>query len=79
MPRAKKSKIEALPTTADYHPEELETMRQAFIRACRENPDLAATDAQRYDLADALVSIYQKELTISELVVAAVRKVKKTS
>ena len=79
MRTAKKPKIEAPPTTADYKPEELETMRQAFIRACRENPGLAATDALRLELADALVSIYQKQLTISELVVATIRKVKKMS
>lgn len=76
MRTAKKSKIQLPPTTADYKPGELETMRQAFICACHENPDVAATDAQRYDLADALVSVYQKHLTQRELVTAAVAKVK---
>jgi hypothetical protein len=77
MLTAKKPKIQVPPTTADYQPDELEAMRQAFIRACRENPDVAATDSQRYDLADALVSVYRKDLTQSELVVSAVSKVKK--
>lgn len=75
MPKIRKSKIK-VPTTADYPPEELESMRQAFIRACRENPDLSATDAQRHVLADALVSIYKKDLSESELIGAAVGKVK---
>ena len=78
MRTAKKSKIQLPPTTADYQPDELETMRQAFIRACRENPELAATDDQRYELAEALVSVYQKYLTQSELIVGAVGKVKKS-
>jgi hypothetical protein len=40
------------------------------------NPDLSASEAQRYDLADALVSVYQKHFTQLELVGAAVRKAK---
>ena len=78
MRSAKKPKIQWPPTTTDYQPDELETMRQAFIRACSENPELAATHDQRYDLAEALVSVYQKGLTQSELVVGAIRKVKKS-
>jgi hypothetical protein len=79
MRTAKKPKIMIPPTTADYQPDELETMRQAFIRACRENPALSATDDQRYELADALESVYHKDLTQSELIVAAVVKVKNKS
>ena len=77
MGTAKKTKKAQLPPTiSDFDPEELECMRQAFVRACRENPNLAATETQRYVLADALVSVYQKHLTQSELVVAAVAKVR---
>jgi hypothetical protein len=76
MSTAKKSKAPLVPTTSDYKPEELEIMRQAFICACHEHPDMAATEAQRYDLADALVRAYQKPLTQRELIVAAVGKMK---
>ena len=77
MRTAKKPKIQPPPTTAAYTPDELETMRLAFLCACRENPDVAANEAQRYDLADALVSVYQKDLGQSEMVAAALAKVKK--
>ena len=76
MRTAKKSKTQLPPTTNEYKPEDLETMRQTYICACRDNPDVSATEVQRYDLADALVSVYQKHLTQRELVTAAVRKVK---
>jgi hypothetical protein len=76
MRTAKKRRTKLPPKTDKYEPEELEAMRQAFICACHENPDVAATEAQRYDLADALVSVYQKHLTQHELVAAAVRKAK---
>lgn len=71
-------KIQLPPTTNEYRPEDLETMRQAFICACHDNPSLSATEAERYDLADAVVNVYQKHLTQRELVAAAVRKVKAT-
>jgi hypothetical protein len=74
MRTAKKPRNRLPPTTGSYRPEDLETMRQAFICACHENPEVSATEAQRYDLADALVSVYQKRLTQQELVAAAVRK-----
>ena len=74
MRTAKKPRNRLPPTTDSYKPEDLETMRQAFICACHENPEISATEAQRYDLADALVSVYQKHLTQQELVAAAVRK-----
>jgi hypothetical protein len=76
MRTAKKSKAQLSPTTSQYMPEDLEAMRQAFICACHDNPDLTATEAQRFDLADALVSVYQKHFTQLELVAAAVRKMK---
>jgi hypothetical protein len=62
------------PTTDQYKPEDLEAMRQAFICACHDNPDFSATEAQRYDLADAIVSVYQKNFTQLELVAATIRK-----
>lgn len=49
MRTAKKAKNKLPPTTEQYKPEDLEAMRQAFICACHENPDVAATEAQRYD------------------------------
>ena len=49
-------------------------MRRAFICACYENPDLSATEAQRFDLADAMVSVYQKHFTQQELVAATMKK-----
>ena len=78
MRTAKKPRNTLPPTTDKYTPEDLEAMRQAFICACHDNPDLSATEAQRYDLADALVSVYEKHLTQLELVAAAVRKMKET-
>jgi hypothetical protein len=76
MRTAKKPRNKLPPTTGQYRPEDLEAMRQAFICACHENPEATATEAQRYDLADALVGVYQKHLTQQELVTAAVRKAK---
>ena len=76
MRTAKKPRKKLPATTGQYKPEDLEARRQAFICACHENPDVAGTEAQRYDLADALVSVYQNHLTQQELVAAAVRKAK---
>ena len=56
-------------------PEDLDCMRQAFIRACGENPLGAETETQRYTLAKAMVSIYQRHLSQTELVAAAIRLV----
>ena len=78
MRTAKKPRNTLPPTTDKYKPEDLEAMRQAFICACHDNPDLSETEAQRYDLADALVSVYEKHLTQLELVDATVRKMKET-
>jgi hypothetical protein len=60
----------------NYGPEDLESMRQAFMRVCGENPHAAATEAQRYSLAKAMVSIYQRHLSQTELVAAAIRLVR---
>ena len=76
MRTAKKPRTKLPPTTDKYKPEDLEAMRQAFICACHEHPDLAATEAQRYDLADAMVSVYRKHITQQELVTASVNKMK---
>ena len=51
-------------------------MRQAFMRACGENPLMAETEAQRSNLAKAIVNTYQRYLTQSELVAAALSKAK---
>ena len=63
MRTAKKPRNRLPPTTNNYRPEDLKGMRQALICACHDNPDVSATEAQRYDLADALVSVYQKHLS----------------
>jgi|RhiMetdeSRZDD1v2_1073273.scaffolds.fasta_scaffold744349_2 hypothetical protein len=60
----------------NYSPEDLESMRQAFMRACGENPLAAQTEAQRSCLAKAMVNIYQRHLSQSELVAAAIRLVR---
>jgi len=58
----------------NYSPEDLESMRQVFMRACGENPLMAETEAQRSNLAKAVVNTYQRYLTQSELVAAALSK-----
>jgi hypothetical protein len=60
----------------NYSPEDLDCMRQAFTRACGENPLAAETETQRYSLAKVMVSIYQRHLSQSELVAAAIRLVR---
>ena len=57
-------------------PGKLETIRQAFMRACCENPLVTGTEAQRHTLAKALLSIYRRDLTQSQLVAAALRKIR---
>jgi hypothetical protein len=59
----------------NYSPEDLDCMHQAFMRACGENPLAAETETQRYSLAKAMVSIYQRHLNQTELVAAAIRLV----
>ena len=55
----------------NYSPEDLEALRRAFRRACEENPSIAATDQQRYELAKAVLKNYQRHHTQPELVAAA--------
>ena len=61
----------------NYSPEDLDLMRQAFMRACGENPLAAETEAQRSVLAKAMVNIYQRHLSQTELVAAAIRLVRR--
>lgn len=60
----------------NYSPEDLESMRQAFMRACSENPLMAVTEARRSNLAKAVVHAFQRYLTQSELIAAALTKAK---
>ena len=62
--------------THNYSPEDLESMRQAFLRACGENPRMAETEEQRSNLAKAVVRTYKRHLTQLELVAAALGKAK---
>lgn len=55
----------------NYSPEELESMRHAFRRACDENPSITTTAEQRYGLAQAIVNRFQRNLSETELIAAA--------
>ena len=57
----------------NYSPDDLEVMRQAFMRACGENPRATEMEAQRSILAKAMVDIYQRHLNQAELIAAAIR------
>jgi hypothetical protein len=46
------------------------------MRACGENPLAAETEAQRSILAKAMVNIYQRHLSQTELVAAAISLVR---
>ena len=63
----------------NYSPEDLEAMRQAFMRACGENPLAAATEAQRSKLAKAVISFYQRQLTQTQLIAAAMHAMAENS
>jgi hypothetical protein len=67
------------PTIDQFKPEDLETMRQAFIAACRENPDFTGTEEPRYDLADAMVRSFRKHITKQKLIAATLKKIRKQS
>ena len=60
----------------NYSPEDVEAMRQAFMRACGENALACETEAQRLRLAKAMIAIYQRHLTQTQLVAAALRMMK---
>ena len=64
----------ALPESFNYGPEDLESMRHAFRRACDENPAVAHSEAQRYSLAKAIVNRFQRGISETELIAIALRK-----
>ena len=55
----------------NYSPEELESMRRAFRRACDENPCVTNTAEQRYGLAQAIVNRFKPNLSETELIAVA--------
>ena len=55
----------------NYGPEDLETMRRAFRRACDENPFATGTVEQRYTMAKAILKRYQPGLSENELIAVA--------
>ena len=55
----------------NYSPEELESMRHAFRRACDENPSITITAAQRYGLAQVIVNRFERNLSERELMAVA--------
>ena len=63
-----------LPESYNYDPEDLESMRHAFRRACEENPLAAKTEAQCYSLAKAIVNRFRRGINETELIAIALRK-----
>ena len=57
--------------SSNYSPEELETMRHAFRRACNETPSITITAEQRYSLAQAIVNRFARNLSETELIAVA--------
>ena len=55
----------------NYSPEDLESMRHAYRRACDENPFATGTAEQRYTLAKAILNRYQPGLSETELIAVA--------
>jgi hypothetical protein len=55
----------------NYSPEELESMRHAFRRACDENPSITITAEQRYSLAQSIVNRFARNLSETELIAVA--------
>ena len=64
----------SLPQSFNYGPDDLESMRRAFRRACDENPDITRTAAQQYTLAKAIVNRYQHGMEETQLIATALRK-----
>ena len=62
------------PESFNYGPEDLESMRHAFRRACDENPNVTRTAAQRYSLAKAIVNRFQRGIDETQLIAIALRK-----
>ena len=55
----------------NYGPEDLESMRRAYRRACDENPFATGTAEQRCTLAKAILNRYRPGLSETELVAVA--------
>jgi uncharacterized membrane protein len=64
----------SLPESYNYGPEDLESMRHAFRRACDENPEITKTAVQQYSLAKAIVNRFQRGVDEAQLVAIALRK-----
>lgn len=64
----------SLPESFNYGPEDLESMRHAFRRACDENPEITKTAVQQYNLANAIVNRFQRGIDEAQLVAIALRK-----
>ena len=64
----------SLPESFNYGPEDLESMRHAFRRACDENPNITKTAAQQYSLAKAIVNRFQRGIDETQLIAIAFRK-----
>ncbi|HUQ35027.1 MAG TPA: hypothetical protein VM144_01485 [Aestuariivirga sp.] len=63
-----------LPETYNYSPDDLESMRHAYRRACDENPTVAQSEAERYSLAKAIVNRFRRGISETELIALALRK-----
>lgn len=56
-----------------FAPEDLRSMRQAFTRACNENPEYVTSQTRRDKLAFAILGGYQQNLDETELIDFALR------
>ena len=63
-----------LPESFNYGPDDLESMRRAFRRACDENPEVTKTATQQYGLATAIVNRFQRGIDEAQLIAIALRK-----
>lgn len=64
----------SLPQSFNYGPDDLESMRHAFRRACDENPEITKTAVQQYNLAKAIVNRFQHGIDETQLIAIALRK-----
>ena len=62
------------PESFNYTPEDVESMRHAFRRACEENPVIGRTAVQRDRLAKAIVNRFQRGIDETKLITIALRK-----
>jgi hypothetical protein len=70
MPRVIASVV---PESFNYGPDDLESMRHAFRRACDENPAIAQSELQRDNLAKTIFSRFQRGISETALVALALR------